>query len=692
MSQHRGSHPASEAASAQPADGVPSGTESTELPASAADGPDAAPAEVPAHGHTPSGGRLLVTLAALGVVFGDIGTSPLYAMQTLFSADHNAVQATQAHVTGAISLVLWSLVLVVTVKYVLIVLRADHHGEGGVLSLATLVRRRIDPTANRPDEEDPRRTRLARWVFGLGLVGCCFFFGDSVITPAISVMSAVEGVAVAAPSFEAYVLPATLVILVLLFGLQRFGTASVGALFGPVMLIWFLSLATLGVPAILRAPQILWALSPLPGMAFVVHEPFVALVAMGAVVLVVTGAEALYADVGHFGRRPISRGWLFLVLPALALNYLGQGALILRDPSAVANPFFELAPQPLILPLTILAIVATVIASQAVITGAYSVTRQAIRLGYLPALAVRHTSSKEAGQVYLPFVNWALLTAVVIVVLMFRSSVALATAYGLAVTITLVITTVLVLIHARISWGWPLWVLVPLGAAVAPLEWSFLDGNLVKVAEGGWLPLLIGTSMLTVMVVWRRGRASVERRRARMEEPLEAAMERTQEHLASGGLRRVPGLAVYLSPSPTLAPAGLRINLRANRALHEKVLVLHVETSETPHVPEEQRVTAERIGPVPGVQRVTVHLGFFERLDLPAVLRRHAAVLGLSHRELAQAVYVLSGTRYLPPKSRSLRTLPSLLYVRLAGLSDQTALRFRLPLDHTLEVGSTLRM
>lgn len=671
MSNHRGSDPASELGPARTADG-----------------------------HAPSGGRLLVPLAALGVVFGDIGTSPLYAMQTLFSADHNAVQATFPHVTGAISLVLWSLILVVTVKYVLIVLRADHHGEGGVLSLATLVRRRIDPTAfRRPsratasaEDEDPRRTRLARWVFGLGLVGCCFFFGDSVITPAISVMSAVEGVAVAAPSFSAYVLPATIVILVVLFGLQRFGTASVGTLFGPVMLVWFLSLGALGVPAILAEPRILWALSPLPGMAFVVHEPVIALVAMGAVVLVVTGAEALYADVGHFGRRPIARGWLFLVLPALALNYLGQGALILQDPSTVANPLFELAPEPLILPLTILAIVATVIASQAVITGAYSVTRQAMRLGYLPALAVRHTSSKEAGQVYLPFVNWALLTAVVVVVLMFRSSVALATAYGLAVTITLVITTILVLVHARISWGWPLWVLVPLGAAVAPLEWSFLAGNLVKVAEGGWLPLLIGTSMLTTMAVWRRGRASVERRRARMEEPLEAAMERTQEHLASGELRRVPGLAVYLGPSATLTPAGLRINLRANRAVHQKVVVLHVDTAEVPHVDESRRVTSEQIGPVPGVQRVTVHLGFFERLDLPAVLRRHSKQLGLTHRELARAVYVLSGTRYLPPRKLSLASLPARFYVRLAALSDQTALRFRLPLDPTLEVGSTLRM
>lgn len=583
MSNHRGSDPASELGPARTADG-----------------------------HAPSGGRLLVPLAALGVVFGDIGTSPLYAMQTLFSADHNAVQATFPHVTGAISLVLWSLILVVTVKYVLIVLRADHHGEGGVLSLATLVRRRIDPTAfRRPsratasaEDEDPRRTRLARWVFGLGLVGCCFFFGDSVITPAISVMSAVEGVAVAAPSFSAYVLPATIVILVVLFGLQRFGTASVGTLFGPVMLVWFLSLGALGVPAILAEPRILWALSP----------------------------------------------------------------------------------------LTILAIVATVIASQAVITGAYSVTRQAMRLGYLPALAVRHTSSKEAGQVYLPFVNWALLTAVVVVVLMFRSSVALATAYGLAVTITLVITTILVLVHARISWGWPLWVLVPLGAAVAPLEWSFLAGNLVKVAEGGWLPLLIGTSMLTTMAVWRRGRASVERRRARMEEPLEAAMERTQEHLASGELRRVPGLAVYLGPSATLTPAGLRINLRANRALHQKVVVLHVDTAEVPHVDESRRVTSEQIGPVPGVQRVTVHLGFFERLDLPAVLRRHSKQLGLTHRELARAVYVLSGTRYLPPRKLSLASLPARFYVRLAALSDQTALRFRLPLDHTLEVGSTLRM
>lgn len=676
--------PQASAAPAAPAAGVPSAPAADVPSAADSSGGHAAP------GHRPSGvrgaGRLLLMLGALGVVFGDIGTSPLYSLQTLFSAEHNTVTATPEHVIGAVSLVIWALIMIVTLTYVLIVLRADHHGEGGVLSLATLVRRHYDVDAV------PRRPRAGRAVFVAGLVGCCFFFGDSVITPAISVMSAVEGVAVAVPSMEHFIIPASLVILIVLYGVQRFGTAGVGMFFGPVMALWFATLAVLGIPQIVAHPEILAALSPLPGMAFAVSEPLVALVAMGAVVLVVTGAEALYADIGHFGRLPIARDWLFFVLPALALNYLGQGALILGDPSAVANPFFRLAPAPLVLPLTILAIVATVIASQAVITGAYSVTRQAMRLGYLPPLAVRHTSGKEAGQVYLPLVNWLLLVAVIVVVLLFRSSVALATAYGLAVTVTMMITTTLVLVHMRTTWARPLWQPVLLGLFVLPLEGSFLVGNLVKVLEGGWLPLTIGALVLGTMSVWHTGRKAVERRRSRTEAELGAFLEQAGRLVQEGKLGRVPGHAVYLAPSRTLAPAALRINLRANRGLHQKVTVVHVITEERPYVPAEERLTVERVGPVEGVHRAIIRVGFFDPLEIPGTLRAHRAELGLTNRDLVQGVYVLSRTRYLTPRARGPRTWGGRAFVALSRLADQPVWQFGLPVDHTLEVGARVRL
>ncbi|UBH25390.1 KUP/HAK/KT family potassium transporter [Micrococcus porci] len=688
-------------AAPQPAPGSPSSPAPTAPSSADRSGGHAAPGHRPATAERARTGMLMLAIGALGVVFGDIGTSPLYALQTLFSADHNAVTPSFAHVTGAISLVLWSLILIVTLTYVLNVLRADHHGEGGVLSLATLVRRHYDEATTPDSDTDvaqdaaapgPERRRRGQWAFTAGLIGCSFFFGDSVITPAISVMSAVEGVAVAVPSLEHWIIPASLLILIVLYGLQRFGTGGVGMLFGPVMAAWFATLAVLGVGPLLDRPDILVALSPLPGLMFALQQPMVALVAMGAVVLAVTGAEALYADIGHFGRLPISRDWLFFVLPALALNYLGQGALILDDPGAVANPFFRLAPDWFALPLTILAIAATVIASQAVITGAYSVTRQAMRLGYLPPLAVRHTSGKEAGQVYLPLVNWILLAAVVLVVLMFRSSVALATAYGLAVTVTMIITTTLVLVHMATTWRRPLWQPVLLGTLVLPLELSFLAGNLVKVFEGGWLPLTIGGLVLGTMTVWHRGRVAVSHRWSRTEADLETFMAKAAHHVETGDLRRVPGHAVYLAPSARLAPAALRINLRANRGVHEKITLVHVVTEEQPYVAEAERCTVREVGPLSGVHQAVIRVGFFDALDIPGTLRAHAAALGLTNRDLVQAVYVLSRSRYLTPRGHGPKTWGTRAFVSLSRLADQPVWQYGLPVDHTLEVGSRVRL
>ncbi len=455
--------------------------------------------------HPPSS-RVGLVLGALGVVFGDIGTSPLYALQTVFSIDHNMVKTSPGDVYGVISLVFWSITIVVSVKYVAFVLRADNDGEGGVMALAALARGAVRP--------DGKRFAL---VMLLGVLGASLFYGDSVITPAISVMSAIEGLSVSAPALDHLVVPVGAAIITVLFAVQRYGTTLVGRFFGPVMLLWFIVLGALGAGQIVRDPAILGGLSPHHAVLFALDHPAVAFVAMGAVVLSITGAEALYADMGHFGRGPISKAWFFLVFPALTLNYLGQGALILDDPATATSPFFHLAPDALGIPLVVLATVATVIASQAVISGAYSVSRQAERLGYLPRLTVRHTSGHERGQIYVPAVNWTLFVGVMVLLVAFQSSERLATAYGLAVTGTFLITTTLFLILAESAWGWGRGRLAAIGVPLAVLELTFFGANLTKVAHGGWLPLLIAVLVATIMLTWQTGRTLVTERRATME-------------------------------------------------------------------------------------------------------------------------------------------------------------------------------
>jgi KUP system potassium uptake protein len=435
-----------------------------------------------------------LALGALGVVFGDIGTSPLYAVQTVFSIDGNAVSPNPTDVYGVVSLIFWSVTLVVTVKYVSLVLRADNDGEGGIMALAALVQTVLSRTS-------PRRAALA---LGLGVVGASLFYGDSLITPAISVLSAVEGLEVAEPGFADAVLPSGVVVLTLLFAVQRWGTHRVGRLFGPVMVVWFVTLAVLGIPHVAAHAGVLLGLSPTYVVSFVADHPYTAFIAMGAVVLAITGAEALYADMGHFGRLPIRVAWFAVAFPALILNYLGQAALILDDPAAVANPFYLLAPGWARLPLVVLATCATVIASQAVISGAFSMSRQAVRLGFLPQLTVRHTSTRESGQIYLPAVNWLLFGGVLVLIAAFRSSQRLATAYGLAVTGTLLLTTTLFLTYAATSWHWSRWKLVLVAVVLGGLELTYLGANLTKVASGGWLPLLIAAVVVTVMTTWQR--------------------------------------------------------------------------------------------------------------------------------------------------------------------------------------------
>jgi KUP system potassium uptake protein len=483
-------------------------TEAAPAPAGP-DGPPPAP-ERNAHPAAHSGGLFGLALGALGIVFGDIGTSPLYAVQTVFSIDDGAVKPTPSDVYGVVSLIFWSITLVVTVKYVSFILRADNDGEGGIMALAALVR----GVARR------RGPRIAV-ALALGVLGASLFYGDSLITPAISVLSAVEGLEVARPELADAVLPIGIAILTVLFVVQRFGTHRVGRLFGPVMVLWFVTLAVLGLPHIVEHPDVLLGLSPTYAISFVGDHVYTAFIAMGAVVLVITGAEALYADMGHFGRRPIRVAWFALVFPALVLNYLGQAALILSDPAAIANPFYLLAPGWARLPLVVLATLATVIASQAVISGAFSVSVQAMKLGFLPHLTVRHTSERESGQIYVPSVNWLLFGGVLVLIVAFQSSSRLATAYGLAVTGTLLLTTTLFLIYARTAWRWATWKLVLVGVVFGGIELTYLGANLTKIVHGGWLPLVIAAIVVTVMATWQRGRRIITRRRAEMEGPLQ---------------------------------------------------------------------------------------------------------------------------------------------------------------------------
>jgi KUP system potassium uptake protein len=581
------------------------------------------------HPHTArNAGIIGLAVGALGVVFGDIGTSPLYAVQTVFAIDNHAVNRTSSDVYGVISLIFWSVTLVVSVKYVAFILRADNDGEGGVMALAALARR-----ATRGS------TKLVAAALFLGVLGAALFYGDSVITPSISVLSAVEGLEVASPGLSDAVLPIGIAILALLFLVQRFGTHVVGRFFGPVMLVWFVVLAVLGLPEIIRRPTILQALSPVYIGTFVADHPYVTFVALGAVVLSITGAEALYADMGHFGRAPIRRAWFFLVFPCLIVNYLGQGALVLRDRTAVGNPFYHLAPGWAQIPMVVLATAATVIASQAVISGAYSVSRQAVRLGYLPNLTVRHTSTKERGQIYVPAVNWLLFASVLVLMVTFRSSSRLATAYGLAVTGTFLITTTLFLTVAATVWNWPRWRLIVIGTVFGTVELCYLGANATKVASGGWLPLVIAIIVVVTMTTWQRGRRIVTARRMALEGSLEDFVTEMREK----DLPRVPGIAVFPHPTKETTPLALRANVDFNKVLHEHVVLISVQPQNVPYVTREERLEADPLyDAADGIVHLSVRFGFQDDQDLPAALRQAVGMSDELDFDPDEAMYFLS--------------------------------------------------
>ena len=610
--------------------------------------------------------RFGLLLAVLGVVYGDIGTSPLYAFKA--SLEHFSHQGiTVREILGILSLMFWSLVLIVTVKYVFLVMRADNRGEGGILALMALAQR-------------VSQSLRTRHVLGLvGIVGACLFFGDGVITPAISVLSAVEGLEIAAPQLKQYVLPISIAIILGLFAVQSHGTSRVGRMFGPVMLLWFAAIGGLGAAQIAQHPTILLALSPSYGIWMCLHYKFLAFVALGAVVLTVTGAEALYADMGHFGAQPIRLAWLGYVLPCLVLNYFGQGALMLRDPHALANPFYLLAPEFLRLPLVFLATAATVIASQAVISGAFSIARQCIQLGLLPRMTVRHTSVTEAGQIYVPQVNVGLAAAVVILVLSFKTSDSLASAYGIAVTGTFICTCVLATLVFRRQFKWSRAAAVAVFGSFLVLDCVFFAANMLKVAEGGWVPLALGGALLALMTSWARGRELLLARWRQDSMPLALFLGR----LPQSRTTRVPGTAVFLTGNPDYVPGALLHNLKHNKVLHERVLFVTVNNLDVPEVAPEQRSEIEELAP--GVFRIIIRYGFMESPNIPRALEE-LRNKGLPFDPM-QVSYFLGRETLVPALVPRMPLWRFWLFLVMARNAVSATEFFRIPSDRVVELG-----
>jgi KUP system potassium uptake protein len=617
--------------------------------------------------HSATGANVLaLTIGSIGVVFGDIGTSPLYAFREAVHAAQHGGPLTRDIVLGVLSMILWSLIVVVTLKYVLILLRADNNGEGGTLSLTALATRALG-----------RRTPL---VFVLGMVGAAMFLGDSFITPAISVLSAVEGVKLVTPALEHYVLPITILILVLLFSVQSHGTARVAAFFGPITAAWFVTIAVYGALHVFDDPHVLLAINPYYAMNFILGNGMVAMVTLGLVFLAVTGGEALYADLGHFGRKPIRLAWFGLILPALLINYFGQGALVLANPAAIENPFYLLVPEKLLLPTIILATVATVIASQAVITGAYSLIQQAIQLGFLPRFAIVHTSEDQYGQIYIPRVNAILLVGVVLLVLMFRSSSSLASAYGIAVATTMVVDGLLGFIVIWKLWKWKWWQAALLILPFVMVDGLFLSANMLKIFEGAWVPVLFAGLMVVLMWTWRRGTRLLAAKTSRTEVPLEALVN----NLEKKPPHRVPGTAVFLTSDPTSAPTALMHNLKHNKILHEHNVILTIATADTPRVPEDDRVEMVQVSP--HFSTVTLNFGYMEQPNIPkalAIARKQGWTF-----DIMSTSFFLSRRALKPSPQSGMPLWQDRLFISLAKSASDATDFFQIPTGRVVEVGT----
>jgi KUP system potassium uptake protein len=620
------------------------------------------------HGETHSTARFTALLiGSIGVVYGDIGTSPLYAFrEAVVAASGSAGAVTPQAVLGVLSLIVWALIIVVTLKYVVILLRADNNGEGGTLALMALAQRAVGHGAGT--------------IVLLGIISGALFYGDAVITPALSVLSAIEGIKLVTETFEPYVVPLTVIILAALFAAQSRGTARVAAFFGPVMCIWFAVIAIAAIPSIVRHPEVLLALNPLHAVSFMLHHGIIGFVTLGAVFLAVTGAEALYADLGHFGKRPIQTAWLFIVLPSLALNYLGQGALVIADPKAVENPFFLMYPDWALIPMVVLATVATVIASQAVITGAYSLTRQAIQLGLLPRFEIRHTSEAHSGQIYIPRINMLLFISVILLVLMFRSSSALASAYGIAVTGTMVVTGMMGFVVIWRVWGWS-----PLAAAalIAPflfLDLTFLAANLLKVFEGGWVPLALGAVIMLLMYTWRRGSRLLFEKSRKLEFPLLDLVAMLEKRPP----QRVSGTAVFLTSDPASAPTALMHSLKHYKVLHEKNVILTIDIAPTPRIDPAERVRLEQISAT--FSKVKLRFGFMESPNVPKALAI-ARKLGWQF-DIMSTSFFLSRRALKPAAHSGMPRWQDHLFIALSRTANDATDYFQIPSGRVVEVGT----
>ena len=614
-----------------------------------------------------------LALAALGVVYGDIGTSPLYTMKEVFAVSPHPVPLTHDNIFGILSLILWSLIMIVSVKYVAFIMKADNRGEGGIMALLALASRNV-----------AGNVRKERMIMLIGILGACMFYADGMITPAISVLSAVEGLEVAAPHMHGAIIPITMVVIFILFWVQSKGTALVGAFFGPIMVLWFGTLAVLGAINILHEPLVLQALSPIYAVRFFAAAPWVAFVALGSVVLAVTGTEALYADMGHFGKKPIRLAWFGFVLPALVLNYFGQGALILHDNAAVKNPFYLMAPEWLLFPLIILATVATVIAAQAVISGAFSVSRQALQLGYLPRMPVMHTSDKQQGQIYIPRVNWGLMLAVMALVLGFGSSGDLAAAYGIAVTGDMVITTLLAGVVFHGIWGWSWLRTGSLIAVFLTVDLAFFGANVLKIPDGGWFPLLIGIVIFTLMTTWKTGRDLLFRRLK--SEAMELAP--FVDAIGSFPPTRVQGNAIYMTPNPYGVPHSLLHNLKHNKVLHEKVVLLTVKIEDEPFISRRERIIVEALPH--DFYRVSVRYGFKDESDLPRDLEL-CAEQGLELETMDTSFFIGKET-LLPARHSEMAFWREKLFITMFRNADSVTNHFKLPPNRVVELGAQVTL
>ncbi|PQA83665.1 potassium transporter Kup [Limnohabitans sp. TS-CS-82] len=612
-----------------------------------------------------------LTLGAIGVVYGDIGTSVLYAMKEVFGSGH--VQFTPDNIFGILSIFFWTLTIIVSIKYVVLVLRADNHGEGGLVAMLAL--------ASMSVKDKPK---LRQRMLIVGIFGTCLFYGDGVITPAISVLSAVEGLEVISPAFKKYVIPLTIVILFGLFAVQKRGTSGIGKFFGPITVVWFAAIAALGLYHIASHPEILWAISPHHALRFIIAEPEVTFLILGAVVLCVTGGEALYADMGHFGKKPIRMAWFTVVMPSLTLNYFGQGALLLSDPDAVANPFFNMAPDWLLLPLVLLATAATVIASQALISGAFSVTKQVVQMGFLPRLQVLHTSVKDTGQIYIPFVNWGLFAVIVLAVVMFKSSSNLAAAYGIAVCTDMLITTVLTFFVIRYSWKYPLWMCLGATGFFFVIDLTFWASNLLKLFDGGWFPLLIAAVIMMLMLIWRDGRELLND--IRQEEALD--LDSFLEAVFLSPPARVDGTAVFLTTGKGSVPNALLHNLKHNKVLHKQNLFVNVQNHEVPWIPENERLV---ITPLANeCWQVVIHYGFKDNPDVPGALT-HLRGMGCEVNPMTTS-YFLSRDSIVPTLGKGMAPWREKIFAQMHLNASSAADFLNLPSNSVVELGSKIEI